>query len=1084
MNRKDKALAILQSYQNTDYRYLGEGCEGVVFTDGMRVYKIYDFALPETKRIYLEFSRNLVRNAIHLYEIDDIILFQGHNILIYQYEKSEPIVSLSEDDFVSFLAEMWQRQLVFPNMNPRNFVRVNGIIKLIDFEFKPYTDNLFLNMCVCAFIRIKYFEANEYFIKKLAGSVVDNFSLPELDGIQEFVNKIFSTIIFRESQSVIQNFSYKISNSKENITEIQFNQLQNLDFLFYASLARGLYLSQIEIKDVKLNKDNYFEPDIVKLRYKEIKPFRKTVSLIIKTCPQDYETIYATAKHIVKQLSTPDTFVEKIIAIDTKEKDFTREYTSRGTLENLIQQVNRLIEEQIIDKYVMLPSEEIVNVNNRWFGVETSATHCTPDMNILFPVDSNVPVTPQLYAFEQAKGEYIFQMDSDVMIARKDLSHSYLEDMVSEMEKNEKVVSVGFNICQNFNLDYKPYFGFENGGFVPEVRMGLFHKERFFSLRPLPNSLDKSGNFQLSWYRAMEQKQKDTGFCSIRGGDSRSFFVHPQNYRKTNADVWTTILDRIESGYIPECQQNEFDCAGSYYDWTIPKRNEKLVVICCLKNIEYARFLKMFCSVTSQTYQDWGMIIIDDVSDNGLPIFIDSIIKPYLSKITFIKNRVWQGLMANIYKAIHYFMNNPESIIVTVDGDDAIIGNDVFRKIMWRYDFGNADVVLGRTYQTFRLQAHYRYPVNFLYPRENNGGNVWQHIRTFKKYLFDSLEISDLKMTNQNKNVIEKILLNPWIPICTDYAMMVPIIEMSKNPLQMDFFTYYYETLVKTSQRKVREEQCIADILNKPKKTSFSVFKGRKTFLPNLNKIEIDITYECNLKCIACNRSCSQAPTNERIELADIERFVSESIECGKEWHLINILGGEPTLHPNFEEIIKEISEKYIIPHSPQTLLQIVSNGLTERTRSLLEKVRTYKNVFIDYNSFKTNNKIEYFSPFNDAPIDDENFKNADYSKACWVPSYCGIGLNKFGYYACSACGGIDRIMNENRSGIKHLRDISTEIFQKQFLKYCPLCGNFKDYEVNHGDFIPRCEKAPLKNNIVSKTWNDLYILYNQKEIK
>jgi len=1084
MNRKDKALEVLQLYQNGNYHYLGEGIEGVVFTDGIRVYKIYDSALPETKRIYLESSRNSLHNAVHLYEIENIILFQCRTILIYSYEKSEQVTSLSEDDFVSFLAEMWQRKLIFSNMNPRNFIRVNGIIKLIDFEFKPYTDNLFLNMCVRGFIHLKYFGANEYFIKKLVGSAINNFDLPELNGIQEFVNKIFSTIIFRESSSTIQSLSYKISNCKENVVEIQFKQLQNLDFLFYTSLAKGLYLSQIKIKDIKLNEDNYFEPDLVKLHYLEIKPFRKTVSLIIKACPQDYETIYATVKHIVKQLSTPDTFLEKIIALDIKEKKFTREYTNKGTLGDLIKRVNKLIEEQVVDKYIILPTEEIVDINDRWFGIKTNATHCTQKMNIPFPVDSGVPVTPQLYAFEQAKGEYIFQMDSDVMIARKDLSHSYLEDMVSEMEKNEKVVSVGFNICQNFNIYYKPYFGFENGGFVPEVRMGLFHKERFFSLRPLPNSSDKFGNFQLSWYRAMEQKQKDTGFCSIRGGDSRSFFIHPQNYRKTNSDVWTTVLDRIESGYIPECQQNEFDCAGSYYDWTIPKRNEKLVVLCCIRNVEYVRFLKMFCSVISQTYQDWGMVIVDDASDNGLPIFIDNIIKPYLSKITFVKNRVRQGLMANIYKVIHYFVNNPESVIITIDGDDAIIGNEIFRKIMWHYDFSDVDVVIGKTYQTFRLQAHYRYPVNFLYPRENNGGNVWQHIRTFKKYLFDSLEISDLKITNQNQNIIKKVLLDQWIPICTDYAMMVPIIEMSKKPLQMGYFTYYYEGSVKSLQRKTLEEQCIADILNKPKKTSSSVFKGRKTFLPNLNKIEFDITYECNLKCIACNRSCSQAPTNEQMEFTDIERFISESIELGKEWDLINILGGEPTLHPDFEKIIKYISENYIIPHSSKTILQIVSNGLTEKTRNLLEKVKSYKNVFIDYNSFKTNNKIEYFSPFNDAPIDDENFKKADYKKACWVTSYCGIGLNKFGYYGCSICGGIDRIINESRCGIKHLKDISIENFQKYFSIFCKYCGNFKDYDINKGNFIPRCEKAPLKKDFVSKTWNDLYNQYNKKSEK
>jgi hypothetical protein len=248
-------------------------------------------------------------------------------------------------------------------------------------------------------------------------------------------------------------------------------------------------------------------------------------------------------------------------------------------------------------------------------------------------------------------------------------------------------------------------------------------------------------------------------------------------------------------------------------------------------------------------------------------------------------------------------------------------------------------------------------------------------------------------------------------------------------------------------------------------------------FLPNLSNIEIDITYECDLKCVCCNRSCSQVPTKERMDFSDIKNFIFDSMELDKKWNLIKILGGEPTLHPDFEKIIKYISEEYILCYSPKTILQIVSNGLTVETRNILEKVRKYQNVSIDYNSFKNTNKIEYFSPFNDAPIDDENFKNADYIKACWITSYCGIGLNKFGYYACSVCGGIDRIINENRGGIRHLKDISTERFQEHFLKFCCLCGNFKDYAVNHRDFIPRCEKAPLKN-VVSETWSKLYDTY------
>lgn len=1060
--RQSQALVILQSYKCGKYRFLGEGAEGIVFTDKKLVYKVFH-SLSDLKLSQIQASIHLLKDATHLYEIE-VISFQDEYVLMYPYETSNPVNDLQKSDCIGFLVEMWQRQLIHRNIKPENFVKVNGILKLIDYELEPYTDNLFLNMCVRAFIYIKHFDKEKNFLKKLGRSAINNFDLPELEGVQEFVNKVFSAIIFKESQEGIKKLSKNKINKSDKTIEIPFNQLENLESLFYFSLSKGFYLKGFDINNIQLNAANYLEPEKIKLHFHKVKPFRKTVSLIIKTCPQDYETIYANVKHIVKQLSSPDTFFEKIIAIDTKGKDFTRQYTNKGTLEILLQQVNRLIDEQVIDKFIVLPDDEIINVNSRWFGINTNATHSI----------KGAPVTPQLFAFEQSKGEYIFQMDSDVMIARKDLSHSFLEDMVSEMEKNEKVVSVGFNICQNYDIAFKPYFGFENGGFVPEVRMGLFHKQHFFSLQPLPNSLDKSGKWTLSWFRSMHQKQQETGFCSIRGGDSRSFFIHPQNYRKTNADVWTTILDRAESGHIPDCQQNEFDCTGSYYDWTIPKRNEKLVVVCLIRNVEYARFLKMFCSVVSQTYNDWGMIIIDDASDNGLQIFIDNIIRAYSEKIIFIKNRIWQGGMANTYKAIHYFVSNPESVIVTIDGDDAIIGKTVFESIMKQYEIDNADVVIGGMYQTYRLQAHYRYPVNFINPREN-GGNVWQHIRSFKKYLFDSLDMSDFKITDKTQSLIKKAISNKWLPDCTDYAMMVPIIEMCKNPAQIHSFVYYHERKVTNPQRKAVKEQCIADILNKKPKTSDCVFKGRKTFLPNLNKIEIDITYDCNLKCVACNRSCAQAPTKERIEMSDIQNFVSESIELNKQWELINILGGEPTLHPDFETIIKYISENYISPHSPKTILQIVSNGLTAKTRELLEKIKHLPNVIIDYNSFKTNNQIEYFTPFNDAPIDDENFKDADYTKACWVTSYCGIGLNKFGYYACCVCGGIDRVINENRGGIKHLKDISTEQFQNQFLKFCCLCGNFKDYANNNGDFIPRCEKAPLKENIISKSWRTLY---------
>ena len=56
--------------------------------------------------------------------------------------------------------------------------------------------------------------------------------------------------------------------------------------------------------------------------------------------------------------------------------------------------------------------------------------------------------------------------------------------------------------------------------------------------------------------------------------------------------------------------------------------------------------------------------------------------------------------------------------------------------------------------------------------------------------------------------------------------------------------------------------------------------------------IEIDITYLCNLHCLNCNRSVSQARESLHMPVSTITQFVEDSISRGKEWRRIRILGG------------------------------------------------------------------------------------------------------------------------------------------------------------------------------------------------
>ena len=80
---------------------------------------------------------------------------------------------------------------------------------------------------------------------------------------------------------------------------------------------------------------------------------------------------------------------------------------------------------------------------------------------------------------------------------------------------------------------------------------------------------------------------------------------------------------------------------------------------------------------------------------------------------------------------------------------------------------------------------------------------------------------------------------------------MVPIVEMSESPYQMDFINYYYERDYENrdANRDIKE-RCIKEILRKDKLSPQNVYKKRKTFFPQMDKIEIDITFDCNLNSI------------------------------------------------------------------------------------------------------------------------------------------------------------------------------------------------------------------------------------------
>jgi|GEM_PF-544726 len=229
-------------------------------------------------------------------------------------------------------------------------------------------------------------------------------------------------------------------------------------------------------------------------------------------------------------------------------------------------------------------------------------------------------------------------------------------------------------------------------------------------------------------------------------------------------------------------------------------------------------------------------------------------------------------------------------------------------------------------------------------------------------------------------------------------------------------------------------------------------------YLPDCQKIEIDITYRCNLKCFNCNRSCTQAPSSDQMTISQIQRFLDESKKAEKYWRTIRISGGEPTLHPDFMEIVNLLTD-YRNSSSPGTTIEVATNGYDPAAGSFLLQV---PEGIVVRNSKKKGVQNLDFSSVNIAPCDLPEYKLADYSNACSIPKFSGIGLTPFGYYPCAVAGGIDRVFGFDL-GIKNLPPDHEE-FTDVLRILCRICGHFK-----------RLGETPPDRPVQSRTWRRAY---------
>ncbi|XOZ32334.1 glycosyltransferase [Halomonadaceae bacterium KBTZ08] len=530
-------------------------------------------------------------------------------------------------------------------------------------------------------------------------------------------------------------------------------------------------------------------PEFLVFELEPLPEVTSKTSLLIKLCALEAETALYQVRHLERQLGRPRAFDETVLLLDPTEGPFHRAHCS-GNLNQLREATERLLAEGVVDVVVdgLTDGAEAAEHAYKWTGHSAHHAHCA----------NGQPATSILKAFEACSGDYILHADADVLVGRPEPSLDHIADALKVFDQNTDAVTLALPVYGD--TDSHPRSSYSSGyPFRTEAMVGWISRSRLMALRPLPGEAI-SGRLELPWHRMLDIAVRQNHRQSLRCGSSALWFVAPDNARKISVDDHLLFIDHIERNQTPDLQKGYPLIQGVLGDWLGPKRREAMVLIICGRNVRSGAIDRCLSSLTAQSYQHWGAIVIDDASDNGSEEVISRACRDMGERVTLVRRQRRVGLMANTFLAVRELITSRNSIVVLLDLDDALADPGALAKVARRYEEG-ADLTVG---SMVRTDKNTNYPVNFSNPRDNRGGNVWQHLRTFRKSLFDRIAPEDLKLEGR------------WIDLATDWAYMLPMVEMASNPTSISDVVYLHQpSTARPPEEKAARERTIRKIINK-----------------------------------------------------------------------------------------------------------------------------------------------------------------------------------------------------------------------------------------------------------------------------
>ena len=911
---------------DVELRCLGQGSEGVVFTDGSWVMKVIDYWKPRQVARARDRLTSLVGRwptGKGLYSINNLLTEGPHSVLVYPYEPSQPYVGGQGPGLVDLMSECHANGLACRNIHPKNLRRVGDQVRLIDYggdllladEMCDFEAE-FAAMCRRTYLTWRYAYRTD--LNALLRASLTDPSLPELSGFNEYfmravrestgqtqpVDPLLSHVLSLQPQRVLDFGCGKGEISRHLVAQghsvvaydpdpalaerleslrgerltpartldqvlanepfelvicrrvicllddaavkdvvAQLRQCVSRQGRLLLALCHPAYAPRIATSEALPDVSTPSDPDssfiwtkrhrrsqrtltefhrpervilklllragfelVRRLERETIDQFRfepasdllifelrpvalPDCTLLIKACAMEAGTLVTRVRHLVEQLESPRTFHEVVLALDSREDGFLRQYT-RGSLARLRAEALVLQAQGWVDRVVIAPDDakSCSDLSGKWLGHAHPGTHA----------DNGAPLTVVLAGFEACETPYLLQADLDVIVARRDPEHDYLSDMVQALKSDPLAVTVAFNIAHATDLPYT--VAGPAGPWRVESRIALLQMQRLRALLPFVPACPANSPVP-AWHRALDGVVKRGVANSLRGGDHRSFFIHPANELKSDPLALARITDRAVEGSVPLTQLDAVELLGTADQWLRPTRFEPYIFVIAGRNVQPGRFRRCLESVQRQRRNDWGAIVIDDASCSAWQREQRRLCSGISNRVSFVANATRRGLMANTVDAIRIHCGLPESVIITLDADDCLVGTNVLDILVAEYRSG-ADMTVG---SMCRTDKNAEYPANLDAPRANRGGNVWQHLRSFKKQLFHQIPDDYLKLDGS------------YVDLASDWALMLPMAELARSPRWIKQCLYLHEPGgARDAETSCQREAVIASLIARP----------------------------------------------------------------------------------------------------------------------------------------------------------------------------------------------------------------------------------------------------------------------------